>query len=46
VKMLIEFFNIHISITISLLVIVVCLLGSVLYSLRTSRPKAKPDSSI
>lgn len=45
VKMLIEFFNIHISITVSLSVIVVCLLGSVLYSLRASRPKAKPDSN-
>ncbi|MFN5421870.1 MAG: TerC/Alx family metal homeostasis membrane protein [bacterium] len=45
VKMLIEFFNIHISITVSLSVIVVCLLGSVLYSLRAARPKAKPDSN-
>ena len=45
VKMLVEFFNIHISITVSLLVIVLCLLGSVLYSLRASRPKAKPYSN-
>jgi tellurite resistance protein TerC len=43
VKMLIEFFGIHISISISLLVIVACLVGSVLYSLRAPRPKAKQD---
>ena len=43
VKMLIEFFGIHISITISLLVIVACLVGSVLYSLRAPRPKARQD---
>jgi tellurite resistance protein TerC len=43
VKMLIEFFGIHISISISLLVIVACLVGSVFYSLRAPRPKAKQD---
>ena len=32
IKMLIEFFNIHIHILLSLLVIIVCILGSVLFS--------------
>ncbi len=38
VKMLIEFFDIHISIYISLVVIVVCLLVSILYSIYHRRP--------
>jgi tellurite resistance protein TerC len=43
VKMLIEFFGVHISITVSLLVIVACLVGSILYSLRAPRPRARQD---
>ena len=37
VKMLIEFFHIHISIYISLAVIVVCIAGSIVYSLYANR---------
>ncbi len=37
VKMLIEFFDIHLSITVSLFVIVCCLLSSILYSLQVKR---------
>ena len=43
VKMLIEFFGIHIHIGISLGVIVACLAGSILYSLRNQREKALPE---
>ena len=43
VKMLIEFFGIHIHIGISLGVIVACLAGSILYSMRTQREKAVPE---
>lgn len=43
VKMLIEYFGIHIHIGISLGVIVACLAGSIIYSLRTQRAKALPD---
>lgn len=37
VKMLIEFFDIHLSITVSLFVIVCCLLSSILYSFQVKR---------
>ncbi len=40
VKMLLEFFGIRISIFVSLAVIVACLLGSVLYSIRHKRKLA------
>jgi tellurite resistance protein TerC len=40
VKMLIEYFGIHINIMISLAVIVACLTGSILYSMRNQRKKA------
>jgi tellurite resistance protein TerC len=43
VKMLIEYFGIHIDILISLGVIVLCLTGSVLYSIRVKRQKAHPE---
>lgn len=43
VKMLIEFFNIHINILISLAVIVVCLAASIIYSQYHNRKKAKAD---
>jgi tellurite resistance protein TerC len=49
VKMLIEFFDIHISIYISLAVIVVCIAGSILYSLYANRkglPKEIHDGSL
>jgi tellurite resistance protein TerC len=49
VKMLIEFFNIHISIYISLGVIVLCLAGSIFYSMYVARkgvPKEVNDGSI
>lgn len=41
VKMLIEYFNIHISIYISLAVIVVCLTASILYSIHHNRKMPK-----
>ena len=41
VKMLIEYFGIHINIFISLGVIVACLVGSVLYSIQYPRAKAQ-----
>lgn len=40
VKMLIEYFGIHINIMISLAVIVACLAGSIIYSIRNQRKKA------
>ncbi len=40
VKMLIEYFGIHINIVISLAVIVACLAGSIIYSIRNQRKKA------
>ena len=49
VKMLIEFFDIHISIYISLLVIVVCLVAAILFSLYKSRKEsltADPNRSL
>ncbi|WP_207495622.1 TerC/Alx family metal homeostasis membrane protein [Aridibaculum aurantiacum] len=49
VKMLIEFFDIHISIYISLAVILVCLLGSILYSMQVKRkgtPKEVDDGTL
>ena len=39
-KMLIEFFGIHINILVSLGVIIACLSGAVLYSIRVNRQKA------
>jgi tellurite resistance protein TerC len=42
IKMLIEFFDIHISIFISLLVIIVCLGGSILYSFYKTRNVVSP----
>lgn len=41
VKMLLEFFGIHLSIFISLCVIMLCLSGSILYSIENKRRKAK-----
>lgn len=41
VKMLIEFFNIHISIYLSLAVIVICLATSIIYSIYHDRKKPK-----
>jgi tellurite resistance protein TerC len=40
IKMLIEYFGIHINIMISLAVILACLAGSILYSIRNQRKKA------
>jgi len=40
IKMLIEYFGIHINIIISLAVILACLSGSILYSIRNQRKKA------
>lgn len=40
IKMLIEYFGIHINILVSLAVIVACLAGSILYSIRNQRKKA------
>jgi len=42
VKMLIEYFGIHINILVSLGVIIACLAGAVLYSIRVNREKAAP----
>lgn len=41
-KMLIEFFNIHIPIWVSLLVIVSCITSAILFSIYTTRRKALP----
>jgi tellurite resistance protein TerC len=41
IKMLIEFFGIHLSIGVSLLVIVLCLAASILYSIQVKRQKAR-----
>ncbi|MBM3445474.1 MAG: TerC/Alx family metal homeostasis membrane protein [Bacteroidota bacterium] len=43
IKMLIEYFHIHIDILVSLGVIVVCLVSSILYSQYHNRRKAKAD---
>jgi tellurite resistance protein TerC len=43
-KMLIEYFGIHINIMISLVVILACLAGSILYSIRNQRKKAIPEA--
>jgi len=40
VKMMIELFGIHISIYVSLGVIIACIAGSVLYSIYHDKPKA------
>ena len=40
VKMLIEYFGIHIDIIISLIVILVCLAGSIVYSMKKPRKKS------
>jgi tellurite resistance protein TerC len=45
VKMLVEIFNIHISIYISLLVIVLCLVGSILYSQHVTRKEGRKEVS-
>lgn len=42
IKMLIEYFGIHINIMISLAVILACLAGSIVYSIRNQRKKAVP----
>lgn len=44
IKMLIEFFNIHISIFISLMVIVASLAGAILYSFYKASAKTKEDT--
>ena len=43
IKMLIEYFHIHIDILISLAVIIICLVTSILYSQHHNRRKAKAD---
>jgi tellurite resistance protein TerC len=43
-KMLVEYFGIHINIMISLAVILACLAGSILYSIRNQRKKAIPEA--
>jgi len=43
IKMLIEYFHIHIDILISLAVIVICLVTSIIYSQHHNRRKAKAD---
>lgn len=45
VKMLIEYFGIHIHIGVSLGVIIACLAGSMLYSVRNQREKAIPENT-
>jgi hypothetical protein len=42
--MLVEYFDIRINIFVSLSVIVACLTGSILYSIRHRRIKAKRDA--
>jgi tellurite resistance protein TerC len=41
VKMLVEFFNIHVPIVISLLVILICLITSIVYSISVSNKEEK-----
>jgi tellurite resistance protein TerC len=36
-KMLVEYFNVHVPVTISLLVIIVCLAGSIIYSIQVAK---------
>jgi tellurite resistance protein TerC len=43
VKMLIEFFDIHISIYVSLGVIVICLAGSIFYSMHATRKEVPKE---
>lgn len=43
IKMLIEYFGIHIDIIVSLVVILVCLLGSIVYSMKNPRKKPVPN---
>ena len=42
-KMLVEFFNVHVPIFISLLVILVCIVTSIVYSMSVSSREAKKD---
>ena len=42
-KMLVEFFNVHVPIFISLLVILVCIVTSIVYSMNVSSREAKKD---
>lgn len=42
IKMLIEYFGVHIDIIVSLVVILVCLLGSIVYSMKNPRKKPVP----
>ncbi|HVK97559.1 MAG TPA: hypothetical protein VM368_07075, partial [Flavisolibacter sp.] len=40
-KMLVEYFHIHVPTYISLMVIVICLFGSIIYSLQQNKKKIK-----
>src|SRR5215216_2982076 len=45
-KMLVEYFNVHVPIAISLIMIVVCLGGSVAYSMQVTKRKSKKSRKI
>ena len=45
-KMLVEYFNIHVPIVVSLIMIVVCLGGSIAYSLEVAKRRAKRSKKI
>lgn len=45
-KMLIEYFNIHVPIVISLIMIVVCLGGSIVYSLQVAKRRTKRSKKV
>ncbi len=45
-KMLVTFFGIHVPVVVSLLVIVVCLVGSMMYSLRITKQRLKNNERI
>ncbi|MGV3656816.1 MAG: TerC/Alx family metal homeostasis membrane protein [Chitinophagaceae bacterium] len=46
VKMLVTFFGIHVPVVVSLLVILVCLVGSMMYSLRITKQRLKNNERI
>lgn len=45
-KMLVTFFDVHVPVVVSLLVIVVCLVGSMMYSLRITRQRLKKNEPV
>jgi tellurite resistance protein TerC len=46
IKMLVDYFNVHVPTAISLLVIVICLLGSIIYSIQVTKRRANENDII